>query len=117
MTKILPTSPVVVKQTKQTRYLVGEVYIDVEVGSDCDGEMEVRRVVSASFSINNKHKGLGGSVSVDLQKFSDRSGLTVADTLCHDDLLAIIKKDDQDDEEERQRELAEDRAFQARFEA
>lgn len=90
--------------------LVGEVYLDVEVGPDCDGGIEVRSIEGMTFMISNKAKGKGGTVSGDLLQFRTFYGETPAEKINTDDLLAIIKQENEQEEEAHRRDIAEDRA-------
>lgn len=90
--------------------LVGEIYLDVEVGPDCDGEMEIRAIEEMTFMISNKKGDKGGTISGDLMKFRDFYGNTPADRINTDDLLAILEQDDEQQDEAHQRDVAEDRA-------
>ena len=65
--------------------LVGEVFIDVEIGQDCDGGVEVRHIESVTWRVRNK----GGLISGTIADFSN-------DFLDYDELLKLVKHEEQE---------------------
>ena len=92
--------------------LVGEIYLDYEIGQDCDGGIEIRGIESMTYLISNKLKGQGGVISGDLLQFRHRTtGETPAERINLDDLLVVTKREIEIDDEQNMRTLAEDRAL------
>lgn len=92
--------------------LVGEIYLDVEIGHDCDGETEIRSIEGMTYLLSNKRKGSGGTISGDLLQFRHRiTGDSPAERINLDDLLALVKREIEKQDAEDRRTLVEDRAL------
>lgn len=65
--------------------LVGEIFIDVEIGQDCDGGIEVKNIESVTWRV----KGKGALISGTIADFEN-------DFIDYDELLKLVKHEEQE---------------------
>jgi hypothetical protein len=77
---------------ERTKYLCGEIYVDVLTGPDCDSGREIRKISDVSFAMQVGGKGF----SMSLKGFRDSSGKTLEQALTEhgEELQAIIEAQD-----------------------